>query len=84
MTTAGNDEIELTKQLGSSSVVAKPIPPKKQVPLTEWQKFRRFIRLRVVQSVWFDFLVLFIITINCVFLALENPKNGPELKKYNL
>lgn len=43
-----------------------------------WQKFRRALRLEVVQTSWFETVILIVIIINCVFLALDNPTNDSE------
>eukprot|EP00484_Ammonia_sp_Unknown_P007624 CAMPEP_0197073220 /NCGR_PEP_ID=MMETSP1384-20130603/210494_1 /TAXON_ID=29189 /ORGANISM="Ammonia sp." /LENGTH=1825 /DNA_ID=CAMNT_0042512053 /DNA_START=142 /DNA_END=5619 /DNA_ORIENTATION=+ len=42
---------------------------------TWWQSFRQTVRMDVVQKSWFEFVILVVIIINCVFLALDNPTN---------
>ena len=54
-----------------SSVLSKDY----DVNLTSWQRFRKFIRLEIIQAAWFETVILIVIIINCVFLALDNPTN---------
>eukprot|EP01084_Bolivina_argentea_P006659 12632_1 len=43
-----------------------------------WHKIRRFVRQEIVQTSWFETVILIVILINCVFLALDNPTNEDE------
>ena len=51
---------------------------------SQWNKIRKFVRLEIIQTPWFETVILIVIILNCVFLALENPTNQDEtLEQYD-
>eukprot|EP00485_Elphidium_margaritaceum_P010070 CAMPEP_0202692280 /NCGR_PEP_ID=MMETSP1385-20130828/6693_1 /ASSEMBLY_ACC=CAM_ASM_000861 /TAXON_ID=933848 /ORGANISM="Elphidium margaritaceum" /LENGTH=1814 /DNA_ID=CAMNT_0049347777 /DNA_START=122 /DNA_END=5566 /DNA_ORIENTATION=+ len=75
--TSGEDKEEIVASskppLANSKAAAPPEPE-----LSGIAKWRRAVRLDVVQTAWFETVILVVIVINCVFLALDNPKNEDE------
>jgi len=49
--------------------------------LSSFQKLRKFVRLSIVKTAWFEYVILVVILINCVFLALENPTKNSDTTK---
>ena len=82
-------ESELTNDEAPTTHAVKESDDAADVPeyeaLTPFGQFRRTIRMKIIQTVWFESLILAIIVINCVILALENPNNDDEtLEKFGL
>ena len=49
---------------------------------TSINKLRTYVRIEIVQSKWFEPLILLVICANCVFLALDNPaRNSANFKE---
>ena len=61
-----------------SSAMSGDVMANINTDLTQWQKLRKFVRLEIVQTTWFETVILIVILINCVFLALDNPTNDNQ------
>jgi hypothetical protein len=69
----------------SNEEVAKEFPRglsarKDDGDLTCIKRFQKWLRLKVVETLWFQRIILFAIVSNCVFIALDDPgdeENSP-------
>lgn len=68
-----------------TSVLSSDVDDVFEEPQTPFQRMRKFVRLDIVQTSWFETVILIVIIINCVFLALDNPTNTNEtLKEFSI
>ena len=90
-TTKGNEEknkedealksasnIDSPSDMASTDILSSGNAEVLDEDLTTWGRYKKFIRLEIVQTSWFETVILIVIIINCVFLALDNPTNSDQ------